>query len=492
MANSYERDFLPYTVLDGGYQNGALNFVPRSNGTGILNTIQNPDAAGVPIDPSLYDPVVYPYTHNNEPRILLGKISSIKVDPTASQCTYTAVRPTKTAPWEVKAEDTTLTPGPVAGNPYGIAQIDGYLYEVDFESTNLYVFQTGDLENKTPTTPATPIALAPYLPASGAHSHGVAIIALGNILYALYINATDPWAGDPGYTASTLIKVEVNGPSLVSAQPVPVGLNAQSIVPITTDLGETYLLVPSIGGPQNYGKSNGVLSDVYRVPAGSDFTTGAVQILTGVAGGGTPAYYDFRGIAATARAGNDGLVFFLTGIFNNTGTGFNWTLYRSTVGEIADIGSTRTIENATTVPPIILTRVDGDTLTPGYFWDLLYHDAATDTEDILAFLAGSPILITRAADYSSPYTTPSVPAKYHYFTRGALANPLNGNIGGQNVNSAALVDALLAAPTEEQKMSLKRHLRGTPPKPRALLGKAKAKGTRAAAAEEEVEEEEQN
>jgi hypothetical protein len=501
MAN-YDRDFLPYTVLDKDYQNGALNFVPRNNEAGgILGTIKNPDASRVPIAASLYDPVVYPYVKDSEHRILLGKISSTKV-PAHSDCTYTVVKPTQTAPWEVKAENIVLTwpttnlGDRVAGNPYGVAQIGDYLYLVDFESTYIYVLKADELDGLTAgSTHAltnAPINLGTgtlaNLPAT---AHGVAIIALDNILYALYIDVDDPFATTPNYQPSHLLKLNVSGATLNSVVKVDVGLNAQSIVPITNDEEYTYLLVPSIGGKQNYGESNGVLSDVYRVRT-DVFTQGnAVQILTGVAGGGTPAYYDFRGIAATARAGNNGLVYFLTGIFNETETGFDWILYRSTVGQLAGMSITLDIAGALATDPPIFTKVDGNTYTLGYFWDILYHDGATTNDDILAFLAGSPILITRAADYSSPYTTPSVPAKYHYFTRGALANPLNGNIGGDNVNSAALVDALLAAPAEEQKMSLKRHLRGTPPKPRALLGKAKAKGTRAAAAEEEVEEEEQ-
>jgi hypothetical protein len=300
---------------------------------------------------------------------------------------------------------------------------------------------------------------------------GQAIIALKDssgksFLFALYLVSN---AAQTQYDPSILVKLSVGsgGALTYDDQIDTLGLNAQEIIPVTNTAGNVTLLIPSIGGAQQYGSTNGNKSLIEAVPAFTSPFTATIRI-TGDPAATTPTAYDFRAIAATTRAGDDGLVYILTGYFDTYGVFFTWALYKTTVAQLLALTG-QTISQAVASGALTLAGTEEED-PGGFFWDIYYEHGDNEGGDRLWFLRGSPILVTLARDYPNPSAV--------NYTRGSGV----GKIGGANVNSADLTSEMIRQ--VRAGVSLKRGLHGLSPAHKAAAIKAAAK-----AATEEKEEE---
>ncbi|MDR1987062.1 MAG: hypothetical protein LBP88_08865 [Treponema sp.] len=450
-----------YTVLDALYQNGALKYVAglqdASAAAGSVGTVDIPRNANVPFSAALPDPVVFSFVYQGQVRVLVGEITS--EGGKLSTCVYTlAVPPAPPAEgWAVFADQITLAAkdgGPmVATNPHGLAQVGDYLYLIDYESQFIYILGGNELTN-LPVATTHVLAQYPFDVGSEAalpdDAKGQAIIALtdadGNTyLYALYI-VNDSSGGD--YKPSILVRlsVDTSDGSLKYVDWVEVGLNAQEIVPVSDTNGNVTLLIPAIGGYQNAGKTNGALSEIDSVDPFPLKSLSATVVLTGDATPPNPPTYDFQAIAASFRSNDYGIVYILTGDYDANYDN-DWTLYQTTVQKLLSVTK---LPISQAVDKGILTQVDASQGTPGYFWDLLWVNGPVPDADRLLFFRGSPLLVNPAAAYTPlPENNPA----NIYFDRGT--DP--GQIGGQNVNSATLMEeaALQAAAGVSLKRSVK-------------------------------------
>jgi hypothetical protein len=482
MANNFRLD---YTVLDGGYQNGSLQVIIGDDaGTnGNFGSIQNPANTGVPIEITMFDPVVFSYVYGGSARVLMGKITtSAGTLPSATSYTLLALPGTVGVPWPTAlATNISLVDennNPVATNPHGVAQVGDWLYIVNYDSQKITRLGTNEL-NGLSAGSTHPVAKQPFDLAEEAelpdNCRGQAVIALkdgagNNYLFALYIR-NNPAATQ--YNPSILVKMAVNADgSLRYVAQAEVGMNATEIIPVDGGDGGVTLLVPAMGGPQQGGTTNGANSNITAVPAFASTFTARV-LLKGDDPAPTPPTFDLREIAAPMPgSGIDG-VFIMTGTYD-TSYNQNWTLYWTSITKLLGFNNTPISTAAGGTDPALIT-VDGSLGSPGYYWSILWENGDANNKPRLWFLRGSPILATLATDYNSPTSSQPDTNKYKFFAQGT--GP--GQIGGQNVNSADLIAETLRQAAAG--VSLKRSLRGRiDPHVRAAIQKAAA-----ATAEEE-------
>jgi hypothetical protein len=344
----------------------------------------------------------------------------------------------------------------VANNPHGLAQVGNFLYLVDYESRKIYILGADELNGLAAGTPHT-LVKTPFDVGAAARlpddAKGQAIIALNDgtttYLYALYI---DNDSTGTVYGSSILVRLTVDTDSTSSTygeltylDQVDVGENAQEIIPVTETGGNITLLIPAIGGMQQAGATNLTDSDISAV-APFAATLSASILLTGDSAGlPPPQAYDLRAIAAPSRPDSNGSVYVLTGTYD-ADYNQDFRLYKSTVAQLLSASGTNL---SAAVTRGILTEVDYAKGMIGYFWDILYENAAGPDGDRLWFLRGAPILVSRAAAYG---------ARSLYFGTGTA----DGQIGGQVINSADLTAETVAQ--AKAGVSLKRGLRGTAPK----------------------------
>ncbi|MDR0597216.1 MAG: hypothetical protein LBG14_01770 [Treponema sp.] len=525
-----ENKFLiTFTNMDQGFQEGTLMYIAgKEDATkGNLGTIVLPKPAdGVSIDPQLPDPVVFSYTttttgSNGEDvinlRVVLVKIDSDANPLRPSTCTVTVLAPAVDGAWTSLSTDIALVLSdgttPALRNPHGLAQNGDYLYFVDYESRLIVVIGKSALEGATTSLAVQTLDLSVPVGQGGAGldndtAKGQAIIALGAKLYALYINAdAEATEHDPG----TLIRLDINsttGMPAYSAK-IAVGLNPQSIIPVvkTVDTTNTvYLLVPAIGGPQDYeGGTNGTDSNISAIEAEGTWPTtlGATApiVVTGddytpptkIAEPGskdapapsTATAYDIHAIGAAMRDGSSQL-FILTQVYTGDAKDAFWMLYQTSVNDFLKLltltGAPLTLTAATQSQEVEFEKLDeGIAQSPDpqfadaiYFWDILYEQSANpdnDEEDRLWLLLGSPFLVTKAEAYASPNTP--------------FANPyvMFSGFGGVNVNSVDLIIETLHQ--AEREVSLKRGARSA--KLGAASGRTASASTSMSAEEGEVE-----
>jgi hypothetical protein len=380
-----------------------------------------------------------------------------------SSAVYTLLEPPDppAGNWPVLADNITIveTSGglSVANNPHGLAQVGDFLYLIDYEAQKIYILGADELNGLAAGSPHT-LVNKPFDVGAAAgltsDAKGQAIIALNDgtttYLYALYI---DNNAAGTVYGPSILVRLTVDTDStsptygeLTYLDQVDVGLNAQEIIPVTETGGNITLLIPAIGGMQQAGTTNLDASVINSVePFVAAGALSASVLLQGDNPTPTPATYDLRAIAAPSRPDSNGNVYVLTGTYDND-YNQDFRLYKSTVALLLSAGSTYLSD---AVAHDLLTEVDYAKGMIGYFWDILYENAAGPDGDRLWFLRGAPILVSRAAAYG---------ARSLYFGTGTAA----GQIGGQVINSADLTAETVAQ--AKAGVSLKRGLRGTAPK----------------------------
>jgi hypothetical protein len=431
-----------------------MYFAGKQNaGQDTVGTIVSPvQAQGVVIDAAIPDTEIFSFTWRGKLRQILVKMNSVAGGD--STCTLRLLAPKAKGKWKSLSGDVALAtkPGndyiPLLRNPHGLAQWGNMLYFIDWELQKIVILGANELKgiegNYQPVNTPYNISDEASLPGN---AKGQAIIALNHRLFALY-QRTD--AGATTFNPSIMVRMTIgSGGALTFDTTATVGLNPQAIIPVN-DGSETLLLIPHIGGRQDYnGGTNGTASYICSVPAFGSWSLVKTEV-TGAAG-----LYDIHAVAAATR-GPGSMVYIHTMLYFDGSSTAKWRIYRGTVGDFLTL-TADTFTSAVSAGKLEVIdegEIESVTYDGLYFWDLLYeqYPGPGDTGDRIWVALGTNILVTRAAagTYGSP-TIATDPEEQNPFA-------FYGYNGGVNVNSMDLtIDAVNQAKRE---VSLKRSMRG--------------------------------
>lgn len=442
---------LDYTILDNLYQNGKFRFFQGDDGgpTDVQSPLDTKLTGG--IQPTDSDPVLSSYMGGSKLDTPRALVCIVTTDFTTGKSTgkYSVCTPTTPGtpvswvasggPQGIELVD--QDDNPVAGNPYGVAQVGGYLFIVEYDTATVYTINIAKFEAATGATytvdGATDISKLFPNPVAGAVPHGAAIIALTSgsgstavsYIYALYASANETTPPKPvTYNPSALVRLTVDPTTgaLSGGTGVSVGLNATALVPAPGGTDGTTILVPALGGTQQSGATNGTASNLYRVPAFANFAKASIAFTgdttTTVTAAGN---YDIRGVAVS----DDGIVYLLTGTYD---TNYNtyWKLFQTTVANVLAANGV-TISAAVAANPALLIQVDSGVATPGYYWEVLYENASPVANGRLWFVEGTPIRISQGSTYSKAVS----------FTAATLYG--DTTVTDANINSADLIGEMI-------------------------------------------------
>jgi hypothetical protein len=450
---------LDYTVLDQAYTHGKLQFITGDDGAPAANVANPVDTNIDDIEPYTdEDPEIFSYmggSGNATPRGLLCNVTTnFSTTPATSTGKYTVCTPTasgSTFAWaitgtkDIQLMNNSVSPAvPAAGNPYGVAQVGNFLYIVEYDSAKIYTLNIANFEASTAATynvDAVTDASTKYPVPVGAYSHGAALLSLTDssddttYLYGLFTVATVDGSGYPDvYSSSVIVRYEVDTATGALSNPivVQVGANATALVPAPNGTGGIAILVPAIGGKQQYGTTNGPASVLSVVPAFDDFanTSPAPIAFTGDAAGSVSptGTYDIRGVAVS----EDGSYAYLLTATYSASYLTNWRLYSATVADILG-ASSQPLSTATVLTDVDSTA-DPDNGDPGYYWEVQYENNATVANGRLWFVKGSPIRISLGSNYDK---------------NGSTYKQIDAGSGGPlyspqfNVNSADLIGEMI-------------------------------------------------
>ena len=468
MARHENKLIITYTGMNEIYQNGKLMYIAgrENSGPDDLGTIVAPiPARDVNIASSVPDLVLFSYANTTggkaRLRIVLVKIQSVGGG--TSTCTVSVYVPSIDGDWISKTEDVKINyaDGTPLRNPHGMADVGDKLCFIDYENLNIAVVTEAALEaaGDDTTLTAETVLVEDYLEEN---ARGQSIIALGGKVYALYIRAntqaTEFWP-------SQLLRLGFNqAGSLAFEAKTFVGKNAQAIIPVLYN-GVIWLLIPAIGGRQLLtGATHGTDSNICVVKAEGDWDIEpAVAKITGdvypppaptpsTDPVPDPTAFNIIAVGAAMRSGSSRL-FILTQVYNQDAKSAFWELYGATVDAFFSIPNGTSLSDAVTSTKLksvdegMVEAADPALPYSVYFWDLLYEQSHRDDEDEdrLWIALGSPLLVTKPNNYSSP-GKPKGPFIMYYC------------IGGENVNSMDLpIETLHQA---IRKVSLKRGMRG--------------------------------
>ena len=440
MGKHRNRIIITYTGFGPLYTEGqVIQIAGRENsGPTDLGTIVAPmPAEDVHIDPTVPDMAVFSYTDTRGGKVRL-RIIVVKIwsqgGVIPSICKFSVYVPAVDGNWISRTEDVTLVaPGTttaVVFNPHSIVETEDNLYIIDYETrkitiVNKYVLEgAGDGTNLEVTSFDQTANLEDDLEA-----RGQAAIIMGSVLYALYIsNDTD--ATNLSYKKSRLLRFTINANgTLTRTARTRVGKNAQSIIPVINN-DVVWLLIPALGGEQFFtGQTNGKDSNICVVQADGTWSTNAPAKITGdeyTSSGATA--FNIIAVGAAMRSGQSWL-YILTQVYNSADNAF-WQLYRTRVADFLNIQNSPTLSGSG-IPTADSGIVDAPstiiyntpTVHSFYFWDLVYEQSVSndEDEDRLWIELGSPLLVTKPNNYSSP-CKPNGPFMVFYC------------IGGVNVN----------------------------------------------------------
>ena len=270
-------------------------------------------------------------------------------------------------------------------NLYGVVKLGSYLYAIDYDGANVVKIS---LTGSTPYTVAGTYHFASGI--SGYEDHGVAIAAVGDYVYALFITSDSSAAN---YQNSTVVKLDVSGTNPTYVSQASVGKNA-----FTLEYYDGKFYVACIGGMQQAGSYNAA-SQLNVVTISTMGVTTPFTASATIPG-------DFRDIVFS----NSGDAYILTGYYDSSYANLIGKLYKTTAANI----------NAGT--PSIGTAMDTFT-TAGYFWATLYEDVSGGNTDYFWFAKGNPIQIYQ------PVPTTSLATPFATKTPADLGNsPYNVSI----------------------------------------------------------------
>ncbi|QDR80562.1 hypothetical protein [Sporomusa termitida] len=423
---------LGYTIVDSTYSAGTAGAIGANSRTDAPASFTAYPAQV----PSLNgDPSIYNYrTVLGQTRVVIGQYDFVTLP-----LPYQVWDPATVPPWSNIATNRSW---PAIKNLYSVATRGYWLYPIDYDWANIAVVNmlTAAYPQTTSYTfPAHFDAIeaaagrGPIVPA-GNQNNGVAIVANGTSIYALFTTVDDPWATPPVYQESTIVRMSVNlltgALTYTAGDYVKVGKNAS-----TLELSNGNLYVCAIGGGQQPSSANAEtridIVDLSTFPAVSSVTTAVTPASSGITG-------DYRDISII----NSNNAFVLAGHFINNFGGFTGGVYRATLANIAagNLG----------------TKVVDIVNAPDYFWAIAAEDVPTGGNDRLWFVRGNPVEI-----YSPlPVSTAATPART--FAPAALGT---GTVN-VNINSITLIQpSLFSALGEREGQSPKTFV------PHAILAK---------------------
>jgi hypothetical protein len=337
-----------YTVADAKYTTGSVGNITDDGVT--IAPVPDQVTDLLPIDG---DPTVYSFFNaSHELRVVVAQYNTkTKVSDGI------AIYDPTTTPWTSIASDLHQDWNSIV-NLYGVIPLNGYLYAMDYDSATIAKIDMTDEQY-------TEVASYQFTTGpAGYGSYGVAIEAINNKIYGLFIAVNNPWT-NADYQSSTVVELDSD---LKLIQQVSVGKNAFTLEPYNNQL-----YVACIGGKQQVGNYNAA-SEIDVVTLGDTMTvTTPITTATSNVGG------DFRDIIFN----NKGEAYILVGYYDSTGKKLNWTLYQSTATKInaKDMGTSLSA---------------GSTL--GYIRALFYAHRATDR---LCFAKGNQIDICNPSDAST-------------------------------------------------------------------------------------------
>jgi hypothetical protein len=234
MANT----MMTYTVTN--YSTGAAGGIVDTGAATV--TVRQSQAEGFNGDPTVHTF----FDVSNNPRVAVAQYT------TSAEALVTIYNP-NTDPWTQVGDALTWSS---LSNIYGLVRIGNYLYAIDYDlarvveihasGANIYQ-QTGAVFNFAS-------ALGGLIP-SGSHANGVALTVVGSTLYGLFSIVDNPWATNPTYTDSVVVKFTLTQGSSITVAAgdynANLGKNAFTLI----DQG-TYFYVASIGGKQTYAAPN--------------------------------------------------------------------------------------------------------------------------------------------------------------------------------------------------------------------------------------------
>ncbi|MDR2343521.1 MAG: hypothetical protein LBD86_03210 [Spirochaetaceae bacterium] len=350
-------------------------------------------------------------------------------------------------------------------NPSALAQKNGILYLIDYDTKLIYRIEANELNGLTDgeehTLTLDPVDLGAIAPGIGQYARGTAIGAATSppgpdntdgvdYLFALYNN---PENGDPyeGYDDSVLVRlvIDEDGGLDYDAE-VTMGKNTPGFSIMTPDTRVPYIVAVSIGGKITGGSTNGAASKIMSVPAFGDWSGGATTLLTGVLDGKENKFYDMFDMACSPFVDSNGYVEIVTGYYDTDQfTGLKWRFFKTTIGMLLNA---QNIDLEGAIESGILTELEaGETLTPAlaqdessygvYFLASLFEAGDTSAESRVWRFRGTELLVTLADKYGSP-GKPGNPYRLFKLGYGAW------DVGGENVQSAEMIIELIRQVTE--------------------------------------------
>ena len=328
-----------YSVVDAGYSQGMIGTITSTDGRVQQNAVNQLPGA----------PAVHAFTDaNGQTRVLAYNYSYSAVKP--ELVVYNPATPAWTP---IKSFDKFA--GENITNLYGIATIGNFMYAIDYDKATITKINMANNAYDVQST-------YKFSATAGYDPHGMAIVAVGNDLYALFAEVKDPW-NTADYLPSKVVKL--NKDTLMPVgMPVPVGKNA-----FTLKHYNNKLYVVSLGGKQLTDAYNNGQSKIDVINLANMSVRTAM-----VAGGAVP--YDFRDIAI----GNNGVAYILAGKYINNYGSMQGGVYKTTA---------TALENGSAGQPFNFNN------TSGFCWALHYENAT----DRLWIAKGNQIDLHQGSDY---------------------------------------------------------------------------------------------
>jgi hypothetical protein len=394
-----------YTIVNSSYTSGNAGAIGADSRTeSNLNnfSVYRNRITGLNGDPNIYNFL----DAASASRVVIGQYDS------SSPISFQIWNPVNTT-WASVATDRTWN---AVTNLYGVAVKDSWLYAVGYDQGNI---ARVDMANNSYTQSASfnfptyfnAIEIAaghlPIIDPTYYQSNGVAVAIVGSYLYGLFTSVDDPWATNPNYYSSTIVRMTINNNGTLSytaGDYVRVGKNAT-----TLEVQNNHLYVCCIGGKQKAGSANSEsrinIVNLATFPAAASVTTPITHSAE------TPG--DFRDISIL---GSDN-VYVLSGYYTANYTNLTGGVYKTTVANLA----------AGQLGMEVISLND-----PGYYWGIHCEDVPGGT-DRFWFIKGVPVVVYASLPTSETDTNRS-------FTAADL-----GNAATDLVNSATLIQASQSA-----------------------------------------------
>jgi hypothetical protein len=511
MANKIR--LVDYIAVDTDYQNPALKSIigEGNNATHAIETLDpKPVESGVPFlavqegpneNPNAgpdapetvnisQDQVVHSYVYGGSVRLFMGDTFTPDPEIPSERTRYSLLVEPRSPDdfFAVLARDILLSLDGVNGvavNPHGFVQIGETLLFGGYDDGKIYRLGANELNGLAPGSthilrkaPLDLRSLAGVVLPINAHLQTMfyATDPGGNKFIFVVFIVYDVVNEEPVYTSSILIRLAVTVDpegevSVAFSGKVETQPNAQDLFLVKNQAGVDTLLIQAVGGKQQNGTTNGILSGISGVPAFADWTSlnGYADImLTGdpkPAAGVTPTVYDIQDGACYCRGSGSDEVIISTGMYHAFYEQYNKQVYKLTAAQLPGFRGT-TISQARIFG--LEDFKDPEEDMDGGVRDMFIEPGDTAAADRLWERDGGKLTISSVAD----------PDNHKIYGPGMEPE----DIGGKYINSVSCT--YLAVEEVEKGMTVKRTLRG------GALPES-MQGTGPAAGEEEEEEEEE-